>query len=109
LIGTIERFTADADDLAALWLFSDLLESSVMDAEDLLVGDSDALVRHAGGVPALHDVDVHVAGLGRLHDRSRRPLTAQEQASLIDSWTLFVQQSGGRLHIEQALMPAAAQ
>ena len=109
LIGTIERLTADADDLDAIWLFSDLLESSVIVANDLLVGDSGALLRHAGGVPALRDVDVHVAGLGRLHSRSRRPLTAQEQASLIDNWTLFVQQSGGRLHIEQTLTPEPVQ
>ena len=52
LIGTIERLTADADEPDAIWLFSAVLESSVADAEELLVGDSDALLRHTARASA---------------------------------------------------------
>ena len=105
LVGTLELLADNTDGLATIWLFSDLLESSIVDVDDLLNSQSDVLVRGPGRLTELDDIDVHIAGFGRFHDTTRRPLTVQEHASLIDSWTLFIQQSGGRLHVEQPSDP----
>ena len=103
LIGTLARLVDSTDRLHAIWLFSDLLESSMIDADALLNGKSDVLLQAKDDVVmALGDVDIHVAGFGRFHDQGRRELTENEQASLLDNWTTLIQRSGGRLHIEQA-------
>ncbi len=101
LVGTLEVLADNTDELVTIWLFSDLLESSIVNADDLLKGKSDILVRGPERLAELDDVDVHVAGFGRFHDTARRPLTVQERASIIDSWTWFIQRSGGRLHVDQ--------
>ena len=103
LIGTLAPLADGTDRLHAIWLFSDLLESSIIDADALLNGKSDVLLQAKDDVVMLFDgVDIHVSGFGRFHDQGRRELTENEQASLIDNWTTLVQRSGGRLHIEQA-------
>ena len=103
LIDTLGHWTDDIEGLATIWLFSDLLESEIVSADDLLEGKTDVLVRSRGRMTALDRIDVHVAGFGRFHDPGRRPLAADEHASLIDNWARFIQESGGRLHVEQAL------
>lgn len=103
LIGTLAPLADGTDRLYAIWLFSDLLESSIIDADALLNGKSGVLLRAEDDVAmSLDGVDIHVAGFGRFHDQGRRELTENEQASLLDNWTMLVQRSGGRLHIEQA-------
>lgn len=86
--------------LAALRSF---LGSALVSADDLPQGKTDVLVQSRNRTTALDQIDVHVAGIGRFHDPGRRPFTTDEQASLIDSWAGFIQQSGGRLHVEQPL------
>ena len=103
LVDTLEQWANDIERVATIWLFSDLLESVIVSANDLLQGKTDVLNRSRGRLAALDQIDVHVAGFGRFHDPDRRPLSADEQASLIDSWARFIQQSGGRLHVEQPL------
>ena len=101
LVDTLEIWAEDIEGVATIWLFSDLLESVIVDAEDLLQGKTDVLVRSRGRLRNLNQIDVHIAGFGRFHDPGRRPLTADEQAGLIDSWARFIQQSSGSLHVEQ--------
>ena len=108
LIDTLGQWADDIKGLATIWLFSDLLESAIVSADELLYGETDVLVRSRGILAALDQIDVHVAGFGRFHDPGRRPLTADEQASLIDGWARFIQQSGGRLHVEQPLNTGVA-
>ena len=102
LVDTLGQWADDTEGVATIWLFSDLLESVVVSADDLLQGETDVLNRFRGRLAALDQIDVHVAGFGRFHDPGRRPLSADERASLIDNWARFFQQSGGRLHVAQA-------
>lgn len=98
LIGTIAHVTAEIDRLRSVWLFSDLLESVAVPTE-ILLSRSDGLIQSGGSAPALAGVDVHVAGIGRFHDRHRRPLTSRERGFLNGSWTAFVRNAGGELHV----------
>jgi len=94
LVDTLAYFAGAVGQLQAVWLFTDLLES-VKTPTEALLSRSDSL----RPTPALAGVAVHVAGVGRFHDQSRRPLTSKEFGFLIDSWASFVRQSGGELHI----------
>ncbi len=98
LVDTLAHVTAGLDRLRSIWLFSDLLESVVMPTETLL-SRSDSLIQSGAPVPALADIAVHIAGIGRFHDRHRRPLTSREYGFLIGSWTAFVRNAGGELHV----------
>ena len=100
LVDTLARFADEAGEIKAVWLFTDLLES-VATSPEALVADSGSLARAAATIPELQDLDVHVAGIGRFHDRERRPLSPRELGSLIDAWTALIQASGGRLHVER--------
>ena len=82
LFDTLGQWADDIEGLATIWLFSDLLESVIVSADDLLQGKTDFLNRSRGRLAALDQIDVHIAGFGRFHDPGRRPLTADEQASL---------------------------
>ena len=87
--------------LAALWIFSDLLESVLLDPARLLV-ESPQLEAVAGAsFPPLREADVYVAGMGRYHDASRRSLSGLELGTLVDSWSGLIGQAGGKLHVVQ--------
>lgn len=98
LMDTLAHFASETEQLSAMWLFTDLLESVAVPTE-VLLSRSDSLIRTLEPQQALAGVDVHVAGVGRFHDERRRPLTSKEYGALIDSWASFVRQSGGDLHI----------
>ena len=100
LADTLARFADEAGEIKAVWLFTDLLES-VAASPEVLLADSGSLVRAAAAIPGLQGLDVHVAGIGRFHDRLRRPLSSREMGSLIDAWTALIQTSGGRLDVER--------
>ena len=98
LVDTLAHVTAEIDRLRSVWLFSDLLESVAAPTE-ILLSRSDSLIQSGAPVPALADIDVHIAGIGRFHDRHRRSLTSREHGFLIGSWTAFVRNAGGELHV----------
>ncbi len=98
LVDTLAHFAGNVDRLHAVWLFTDLLES-VKTPTEALLSRSDSLNQIVEPKPALAGVAVHVAGVGRFHDRVRRRLTSKEYGTLIDSWASFVRQSGGELHV----------
>ena len=100
LVDTLARAVGGAENIKAVWLFTDLLES-VATSPEVLLSDSDSLVHAAAAIPGFQGLDVHVAGTGRFHDRERRPLTPREMGSLIDAWTALIQTSGGRLHVDR--------
>ena len=103
LVDTLGQWADDIEGLATIWLFSDLLESAIVSSDGLLYGETDVLVRSRGPLAALDKIDIHVAGFGRFHDPDRRPLTADEQGLLDRLLARFIQQSGGRLQVEQPL------
>ena len=98
LVDTLAYVAVEIDRLRSVWLFSDLLESVAVPT-DVLLSRSDGLIQSSGSAPALAGVDVHVAGIGRFHDQHRRPLTSREYGFLIGSWTAFVRNAGGELHV----------
>lgn len=100
LVDTLAHFAGEVDRLRSVWLFTDLLESVKTPIEALL-SRSDSLIRTMESTPALAGVTVHVAGVGRFHDQSRRPLTSKEFGILVDSWAGFVRRSGGELHVSR--------
>jgi hypothetical protein len=100
LVDTLALFANEVGGIKAIWLFTDLLES-VAASPEVLLADTDGLARAVATMPGLQDLDVHVAGVGRFHDRERRPLTPRELGALIDAWTALIQASGGRLHVER--------
>ncbi|MDH3661360.1 MAG: hypothetical protein OEU92_15250, partial [Alphaproteobacteria bacterium] len=99
LIDTLAHHAGEVDRLSAIWLFTDLLESVALPMDALL---SSSASLHDGGqsLPPLSGVDVHVAGIGRFHDRARRPLSQRELGALIGAWTDVIQAAGGTLHLE---------
>ena len=99
LIETLDHFLISVEQPAAIWLFTDLLESSVVAPGRLLDGDPQDLLKAAQHFPRLEGTPVHVAGIGRWHDVDRRPLHAAELSSLIDSWVAFINMVGGELHV----------
>ena len=99
LIETLGHFLISVEQPAAIWLFTDLLESSVVAPEELLDGDPQDLLKAARHIPRLENTPVHIAGVGRWHDVERRPLHAAELSRLIDSWVAFINMVGGELHI----------
>lgn len=101
LIETILKVSIATKRFASLWLFSDLLESELVDPSDLIAGQPTILPKAAPRLPHLIDVDVHVAGMGRFHDKQRRNLMFGEQQALLGSWRLLVSQAGGTLEIIQ--------
>ena len=100
LVDTLARFAGEVGGVKAIWLFTDLLESVAASPEAPLA-DSSSLARAAAAIPGLQGLNVHVAGIGRFHDRERRPLSPRELGSLIDAWTALIQASGGRLHVDR--------
>ncbi|MEM8950533.1 MAG: hypothetical protein AAGC99_14490, partial [Pseudomonadota bacterium] len=98
LVDTLAHVTAEIDRLRSIWLFSDLLESEAVPTE-ILLSRSDGLIQSDGSAPALAGIDFHVAGIGRFHDLHRRSLTSREYGFLIGSWTAFVRNAGGELHV----------
>ena len=99
LIETLDQFLVGVEQPAAIWLFTDLLESSVVSPDRLLDGNSQDLLKAAQQFPRLVGTPVHIAGVGRWHDVDRRPLDAAELSSLIDSWVTFINMVGGELHL----------
>ncbi|NJO38393.1 MAG: hypothetical protein HC871_13305 [Rhizobiales bacterium] len=99
LVDTLARAVGGAENIKAVWLFTDLLESVAV-SPGALLGDSGSLARATAAIPGLQGLDVHVAGIGRFHDRERRALSPRELGSVIDTWTALIQASGGRLHVE---------
>ncbi len=97
LVETLVQVITATSDLGAIWLLTDLLETSVVDAETLISGPDDVLLRASPYQPQLDGVEVHVAGVGRFHDRNRRHLTSSERHSLIGTWRHFITTYGGRL------------
>jgi hypothetical protein len=100
LIDTLDHFAGENERLNAIWLFTDLLESVALSTTTLL-SISDSLTGAVRTESALEGIGVHVAGVGRFHDKTRRPLTSREQGILIDSWAGFVRRSGGELRLAQ--------
>ena len=98
LIDTLAYYAGRTDRLVAVWLYTDLLETTAITAQALL-SSPQSLVAAGLPQPLIPGVDVHVAGLGRFHDKGRRPLTSKELGMLTDSWTALVQAAGGELHI----------
>lgn len=99
LVETIGHFLTNVEQPTAIWLFTDLLESSVVTPGSLLDGDTQDLLETAQHFPRLVGASVYIAGIGRWHDVDRRPLQAAELSGLIDSWVTFVATIGGELHI----------
>lgn len=99
LIETLHHFLISVEQPAAIWLFTDLLESSFVSPGKLLHGDPADLMEAAQQFPRLVGTPVHIAGVGRWHDVDRRPLHAAELSSLIDSWVAFINMVGGELHL----------
>lgn len=97
LIGTLAYYASRADQLVAVWLYTDLLESVAITARTLLYSPQ-SLVAAGPPLPSMSGVDVHVAGFGRFHDKKRRPLTSKELVMLTDSWTALFKAAGGELH-----------
>ncbi len=96
LLETLFSIVEAEEDLASVWLFSDLLETAAISTESLLKGDHAVLLDSVDQLPALNGVDVNAVGAGRLHDAERRQLTTSELQALLCAWRMFVQQSGGR-------------
>ena len=90
--------SGEIDRLRSVWLFSDLLKSVAAPTE-ILLSHSEGLIQSGESTLALAGIDVHVAGIGRFHDRHRRPLTSREYGFLIGCWTAFVCNSRGELHV----------
>ena len=82
--------------IAAIWMFSDLLESAALTATDLLTDSKRLEAAAASTFPPLGGAKVHVAGIGRFHDVSRRPLTSIERGTLVDSWSGLIGSAGGQ-------------
>ena len=99
LVETLDHFLISVEQPAAIWLFTDLLESSVVAPDRLLDGDPQDLMKATQHFPSLAGTPVHVAGVGRWHDVDRQPLDAAELSSLIDSWVAFINMVGGELHL----------
>ena len=101
LVATLAAAISASPDLASIWLFSDLLESVAI-APRALLSDPASLIEAGQQLPFLNGAEVHVAGVGRFHDRSRRALSPKEHASLIDAWAALVRLSGGELRLSVA-------
>jgi hypothetical protein len=99
LIETLDHFLISVEQPAAIWMFTDLLETSAVAPDWLLDRDPQDLLKAAQHFPRLENTPVHVAGFGRWHDVERRPLHAAELSSLIDSWVAFINMVGGELHL----------
>ncbi len=87
--------------LDAIWIFSDLLESAAVPTSALLTDGASLESAVASTFPHLDGAEVHVAGIGRFHDASRRPLDSIELGTLIDSWSGLIGSVGGHLHVTQ--------
>ena len=98
LVATIGKYAMADGAIEAIWLFSDLLESSAVSAETL-ISQSRSLSPLASMLPPLEGATVHVAGLGRFHDGSRRALSSLERGRLVDSWSTLISEAGGRIDI----------
>lgn len=101
LVETIARFTSNAESLAAIWLFSDLLESALL-TPDALLGDPASLAATSTPLPDLQGATVHVAGIGRFHDKDRRRLSSIERGTLVDGWSALIASAGGELRVLRA-------
>ncbi len=98
LIDTLVQFTSLSTRIDTIWLFTDLLESAAV-RTSTLISVPGSLVETGKSLPPLNGVPVHVAGICRFHDQTRRPLTSREVGMLTDSWTALIQASGAELHI----------
>jgi len=98
LVATIAQHARADGAIEAIWLFSDLLESSAVSAETL-ISQSKSLLSLASTLQPLEGATVHVAGIGRFHDGSRRALSSLERGRLVDSWSALISEAGGRIDV----------
>ena len=98
LVATIAQHARAEGAIEAIWLFSDLLESSAVSAETL-ISQSESLSSLASMLPPLEGATVHVAGIGRFHDGRRRALSSLERGRLVDSWSALISEAGGRIDV----------
>ena len=82
----------------SLYIYSDLIENSDYLSGRKLFSTSVpqliAMLQKDKLIPSLKDADVHVAGVGRVATKDRRPLTVAEQRKVTDFWSAYFKLSG---------------